>query len=370
MKIDKNGEQGLFIDFDKFRERVSGRRDSGEWITDGKITKMPSYQEIVRDFPDVIARDIDEQYDKHIFFSHRWDGEKEGDPPDPRGWQLEAIHAYASELKVQGKKACFWYDYSSLPQKPRTPEEDKIFDKGLKHINHLCQTCTTVPLISSVESNRTLDIHAMLKRGWILAELYLASKDNRIDHPLFEGTEYITFSKLTRLQWQDIVPDLKNSMPHDSPEAIHAYFVENGVKCTNGSDLEFLADILHKDLNSVETKAAPPVKLEFDKTVTMDAQQAYQYKINQNGLSPHFPDTYFEFDSIEGSTDYQVTPRYRPVLPELNDVQHITKEEFSAFRIDKESGRSEMYPGIRFEWKRAASNNKFEIKAVLEEPRL
>ena len=60
--------------------------------------------------------------------------------PDPFGKRLAAVQRALRSLKAQGalSSACglFW-DFASLPQKPRTPSEDEAFKRGLRVMANL-----------------------------------------------------------------------------------------------------------------------------------------------------------------------------------------------------------------------------------------
>jgi hypothetical protein len=355
MRIDQAGKQGMFIDIRKFSALYQS----------GKMQEIPRYQKIKSTFPGVIAKNIDRAYGRKIFFSHRWDDNVKDSPPDPRGWQLDAICTYGLELEhSENQPACFWYDYCSLPQKPRTRAERAKFRAGLNHIQRLCKDCTMVALISDTQRDGTKSLHEMLGRGWILTELFVGSRHNRIGYALFENTSYVTYAKANRPNWNNVIPDLLDLMPYDNKAVIHQWLAQRGVACTNKADLKTLAKILHRDLTGVRPGAKRPSRLKFDKTKVMGVKQVSRYAIDKNGLSGHFPDSYFEISG--GASKYSVTARKRPPLGKLGQPRRVKEQKFIELRIDEKSGKSPMYPGILFKVKRASASPKIvQIKADL-----
>ena len=61
--------------------------------------------------------------------SHRWETP---DEPDTKGAQLAAIKRYLTD---HPEVEYVWFDFTCMPQKPRTPEEEDEFVKMLSNVN-------------------------------------------------------------------------------------------------------------------------------------------------------------------------------------------------------------------------------------------
>lgn len=355
MTLSKEQEnpEGIFIDFAEFVKLYKS----------GNLIRLERCQDLKSKYPELFAKDY-RNYPKKIFFTHRWDDK---DDPDIRNWQIEAIYQYGIELGEENNlPACFWYDYCSLPQSPRTDFEQSQFDEGLKHVNLLCRSCINVPLISNLGPNRVESIDVMLKRGWILVELFISNHHELIDYPLFEGSfDYISDGKSTRLEWSSLIPDLMDTLPFDSTVLIRKWFDVKGITCTNGSDLDVLSYRLYEHIYSyVENKSSRSTqKIPYNKPVVMSCEEISKYWINRHGFSALFKDTYFEKAYVENDNEYIVTARYRPPLTCFDKWEKKTQKEISKLKINNKTGLSPMYPGVIFKVKKSCF--RYFIKAEL-----
>lgn len=330
---------GFFIDIEEFN-KIETRI---------KFRKLYKCQEIVEKFPNIIARQP-QNYKHRFFISHRWDNSKN---PDIRNWQIEALRQFSSEMIAKETiPACFWYDYCSLPQAPRNKQDTHYFNKGLKKINYLCRTCTVIALISTTNPDGNICIRNMLKRGWILVELFIAEHHNKVYFALFEGSQgdYITFTKVNRLLWRDTIPDLLALLPFYDKFHIRKWFDFNKIKCTNGADLDLVAGYLNQHIyayvkNKIKIK---PAKLKNGITYQMTATEISEYFINKYGFSILFPNTYFKTENC-GYDCYLITSFQRPKLPLLDTWTAITQKQLDKFKINNDL--SPMYPGIKFKSK-------------------
>lgn len=340
-ELKKRFDGGFFIDIEEFH-KVETRI---------KFNKVHKCQDIIKNFPNIIATNP-QDYKYRFFISHRWDSPKD---PDKRNWQIDALHQFASEMVAKGKTpACFWYDYCSLPQSPRTKTEEYFFKSGLKKINYLCRNCTVIALVSATHINGNVSIKNMLKRGWILVELFIAEHHNKIHFALFEGTrDYITFSKVERLNWRNTIPDLLALLPSYDKNLIRRWFDINKIKCTNGADLDLVAGYLSNHIYSYIRTISQnkPIRLKSGETTTMTASEISKYYINKHGLTPLFPNTYFSTEYLKHNS-YKITPYHRPKLPPLDKQIVMSESNFQKFGIDNKSGLSKMYPGIKFKVKK------------------
>ena len=337
---EQDNPEGVFIDFEVFMTDYQG----------GKINDLEKCQNLKSKFPGLFAKNY-KSYSTKIFFTHRWDDEEN---PDIRNWQIEAIYQYGVELQNTGKfPACFWYDYCSLPQNPRTCSEKKEFDEGLKHVNLLCRTCVNVPLISNIGTDALDSMSQMLKRGWILVELFISSHSEKICNPLFEGDfDYVSGGKYRRLEWSNIIPNLMDSLPFDSPLFIHRWFDLNNITCTNGSDLKVLSERLFEHIYSYVKEYPSPPELTHHEHIIMSCEEVSAYYINKFGVSALFSNTYFETTYIKSERKYIVSSRYRPPLICLMKWKKMSKNEFFQFEINEETMLSPKYNGVFFKVKK------------------
>lgn len=354
----KHFHGGFFIDFEKFYQLMLS----------GQLREFSRCQDFIRQYPEIVATDTDSS--KKYFITHRWD---DTGHPDVRRWQIKALFQFASDLRAKGKlPACFWYDYISLPQKPRTKYEDRLFRKGLRDLNYINRTSTNVPLISYSEYDANQNILNMLRRGWILVELFVSEDSNKIYLPLFEGaTDYISFGKAHRNDWQNTVPDMLAKLPYYSKNLIRHWFDVNNIECTNGADLDLVAKLLHRHTHTYILKEhARPIKLDHGKTVTMSHIEIAKYFIKGNGLSVFFPDTFFDIDfrntRYENDLNrYPVTPIRRPKLIPVNIWVAMDDKKLGGYQIDTATGKSRFYPGIVFEC-RQSRDGLYAVKAGVE----
>lgn len=117
--------------------------------------RLPSWQEVREKYPHFI-RPAPHHMRHRLFITHRWD---EKAHPDPRGWQLAALRDMGKHYRFREEPACIWYDYMSLPQRPHTPEEKKLFSAGLDSIRATVSECENVTLVSADGPGQALRYH-------------------------------------------------------------------------------------------------------------------------------------------------------------------------------------------------------------------
>ncbi len=329
---------GYFIDMEEFMSLCKEK----------KITRMMRCQELVSQFPEVIA-DPKLNYDNSIFFTHRWDDREH---PDPNNWQIDAICTYGAEKKNIGRWPIeFWYDYSSLPQNPRTAREDVLFKEGLKQINYLCRECLNVPLISKYGSTREAAIQHMLNRGWILAELYISQYHENIHQSIYEGAgDYILDGRLNNSYWKTLLNKMTKNLPFYDKDLVREWFDVRDIKCTSGSDLDMLAERLVEyafgysgDLN-IKMTLLPISEGQY---ITMTADECQPYNIDKYGLSSLYPNTFFEYDLLKHNK-YRIKAKFRPTLPPIGQWLDLSEKDTADYQI-KSDGTSDLYPGVVFE---------------------
>lgn len=347
----ENFDGGYFLDVEKLHQLFKS----------AKLRKLPRCQDMLNNYEELIAPNP-QDYSHRYFVSHRWDDEHD---PDIRGWQLEALFQFASELISKRKTpACMWYDYSSLPQKPRTEAEELLFKKGLENLNYLNRTCTTIALISYTNKDANISIENMLKRGWILVELSIAQHHEKVYLFLFERMmDYISFSKANSEKWQNAIPNLINNLPFYDLLYIRKWFEVNEIEFTNGNeDLELVSRLLYEHIYNHITNVDKPNKLGFGKIVKLSSTEIIKYGINGYGLSPLFPDTYFQcsYMRVGEESSYIVTPVQIPPRLPLNQYTVLNKEEFERYAIDPETSTSPFLPGLALEYKKVGTS--YQVK--------
>lgn len=350
-----NFDGGYFIDIEAFNDAVIC----------GKLKQLPRCQDMLKHFPEIVAINPAD-YENRYFISHRWDADHN---PDIRGWQFDALYDIASELIYKEKTpACFWYDYCSLPQAPRTTDEEILFKEGLQKINHLCRTCNNFPLISKTDDDGNASIKNMLKRGWILVELFISLHHGNINLAIFEGCtgSYITFSKMNRLNWDATLPDLMRKLPFYDPALIRKWFDVNGVVCTNGADLDFVAGLLYEHVYTYITanKQDETIHFEIDTPQILSNEKIGLYFINEHGYSAYFPGIFFECLYRAEKFQYQVIPRRIPTLPNIDEWVQLPASKFKSYQINLQTLKSPLYPGITFDYRH--HDDIYHLKAMVE----
>jgi hypothetical protein len=220
----------------------------------GFDARMPSWKEINSDFTELIHPD-DQQCRKVYFVSHRWDEE---DHPDPRGWQLKALRNFAEScLSRHEDDACIWLDYMSLPQKPRTANEEAIFRSGLENIWGILGSASHALLVSKTGDTHYEGRDNMLSRGWILFETFIVRARNIYSYVIYER-DRSALNPGAEQRTLDYAADLTSIVAIDRAEFIHAWFEKHKIACTNGSDLAYLSTLLHEELTQYRYETPPP----------------------------------------------------------------------------------------------------------------
>lgn len=341
--VDPERDAGFFIDCESFA------KDSGI----AKAGRLPSYQAIRRVYPHIVVQGSSAGFQR-LFVTHRWDSISH---PDPTGWQLRVLRRYCKYLaRGSGKssgKWCFWYDYMSLPQKPRRTARDKeLFKRGLHQVQRLASECRNVFLVSRDGRPKTESFDCALKRGWILVEQFLARASQLNRTVIFEGDWVDLISGPGT--WSGVVPDLRHLVPAESPSLILEWFNARKVQCTNGSDLSLLAALLHDHLGRIDYSRPPP-GLRFNRAKTVAPTEMAKYQVAAGGaVSSLFPNVFFEglkYQSRPGyrRKPYSFTPVIRPKLPVPGVWHFYSEKQFRQFRVDPGTQRSPMYPGILFD---------------------
>lgn len=266
----------VFVDFEAFLTEIRNAR----------LTKMPRYQDVVSGGLRALPTTA---YKSFYFISHRWD--LKGDP-DPTAWQFDALRQFAVELRANnGLPSCFWYDFCSLPQGDRTPEEQAVFVKGLAGLNALSIGCETIALISGSDDPIT-DFAKQLKRGWILCEMIVAHRSSKWKwwfHQI-SGADIFASTRSRTEQFRPLIENALQKMPvHDKDELL-AWLHKEGVECTNDVPLSYLAGrIVEFSFQINHDRAAELPKLANDTVYHLSDEEVAKYYIDVGGHSPYLP---------------------------------------------------------------------------------
>lgn len=127
-------------------------------------------------FPDFIRSKLaKDPSGKKFFISHPWLSKTH---PDPDGKHFSLIKEHA---KQQKDEVFYWFDYSCLPQEPRTQEDEHFFKK-------------TLPKISTIQSKGSTIIIAeenYNERMWCYIEHFAAVLFSKRKHGIVSTVEYI-----------------------------------------------------------------------------------------------------------------------------------------------------------------------------------
>jgi hypothetical protein len=136
-----------------------------------------------------------------LFISHRWEAI---DHPDPNGTQLE---------KLKRLRDCFLiYDYSSFPQKPRTPSEQVDFEDILHNMNKL---------IENVLVLRSTDY---LERGWCVYEYIVSAMKGSIVCDECQHGDFIALR-----DWVSTSAPIPVNPFHDSMESMQQNHIDQQI---------------------------------------------------------------------------------------------------------------------------------------------
>jgi hypothetical protein len=349
-------DAGQFISLSAFTEWADRQGDS---------VRLPNWATIRRDLSYLI-RPKPDQLRNRLFVTHRWDSQEH---PDPFGWQLRALQELGRHYNYEDPNLCFWFDYMSLPQKPRAAAEKQIFARGIHNIRKTVAECENVTLVSRCGSDQADDLRAMMTRGWIVFELLIARNNIKLPLPLYERTPHhrVQHGRDQQTSWDAIVADIATLVPFDSAGLIRAWFESRGICCTDGSDLKKLAKFLHQELTQ-KHGADPSFKIRFDVEMRLTQDQLNTLQILEaSGLSGCYPNLYLKDRRrvkglpITEPPIWIVTFAHRPPMPRLDEWIKCRSDELALRLISPETMRSPMYPGI--EWQ--MDDRRQQIRATL-----
>jgi|GEM_PF-2320303 len=321
-----------------------------EWANKKANVMLPDWGTIRRALPH-LARPKPSRMRHRLFITHRWESPEH---PDPTGWQLVALQWLGKHYSFRDPEMCFWFDYMSLPQRPRVGEEKRIFARGLDNIRRTVAECENITLVSSHGPGEADDLRAMMTRGWIVFELLIARNNVRFPLPLYQrrSGDRVQYGREQRKSRDAVTPDIATLVPFDSADLIYAWFKSKDISCTNGSDLRKLAELLHQELTQKHGDGpAFDVRYDVEMRVTQDQLDTLQI-LGVNGLSGPNPHLYLRDQRLANSHSISEPPEWfvtftrRPSMPPLDEWTKYVPHELPRRLIDPRTMRSPMYPGI------------------------
>lgn len=105
-----------------------------------------------------------------ICVSHRWVSARH---PDPNGAQLRELQQRITSLIQSGEQYVIFYDYCSMPQAPRSTEEEQIFTHDLSSLNSLFHQSSKVIILSEGYADYR-------DRAWCFLELVISGEKDKI----------------------------------------------------------------------------------------------------------------------------------------------------------------------------------------------
>ena len=200
-------------------------------IRECSLERLPVMQDIKRSHPSwIVKKPIDMtssllgKYRKTMLgVSHRWE---HPDEPDSKGAQLAALKRY---LDDNPEIEHIWFDFSSMPQKPRTPEEEDEFAEMLSNVNVVYLGMKVLVLLDM----------SYMSRFWTQTEAWMAM------HEPSKEAGLATVSKNTRYTivplhnaGSSMVSALVDMWAGKNAQEAHDILAQPDVQVTNQSDKE------------------------------------------------------------------------------------------------------------------------------------
>lgn len=198
-----------FVDFQKKRvqkeKKLANFEDKLIDIYYIPSTLLLSYEESIGTFDR--TKLVKDPKGEKFFVSHPWLSDEH---PDPNGKHLALLQKHAREQK---REVFYWFDYSCLPQHPRTIEDEKLFQETLPKISSIQSKGSTIIIVDK-------NYH---ERMWCYIEHYGAVIFSQRNHTgVNSNIEYIgddasNIKMLSRVQNLEAPPwnNLKVSDPSD-----------------------------------------------------------------------------------------------------------------------------------------------------------
>jgi len=171
-----------------------------------------------------------------IFISHRWVTPND---PDPSGDQFNLIKMDSSLINDWRKDLTVWYDFSCMPQQPRSQDDTILFKRQLYSLNDLIAQTESMSIRSGDYFNRS----------WCVAELIIMAYDSPDKFQVnsdFNQEQRITIMDGKALRNLGLLLMLSN-LSHDKKVTFVNKVIQKLIektKVTNGSDKEIITDIL------------------------------------------------------------------------------------------------------------------------------
>lgn len=209
-------EEGPVTNKAVFEHQISDLQEKGylafDKQVDSKFELKTPYKALIpqyfRDFSKFIRhQDIPSRYFQStnsaptLFVSHRWESTNH---PDPTGIQFQIMRK--SALEVDQK--LIWYDYSCLPQEPRTLSEHELFKQSLHDLNSFLRVTQFFSIIDGNYINR-----AWCYYEWVISKLLTGGQRISIQDKEINVSDYDKLAE--QLVLDGVYPKLDLTLEED-----------------------------------------------------------------------------------------------------------------------------------------------------------
>jgi hypothetical protein len=211
---------------------------------------------------------------KTYFYSHRWETPEH---PDPNGAQFQAIKAFIEKNHVHS----LWFDFSCMPQRPRSAGEEGLFQDRLKNLDELLSVCHTVVYFSE----------EYMSRSWCFAEFNMSTllkfvganvNPEKVDKEKdFAGIDFFAW------------PILIHQFNPEAGDKFIKFFCNmciDDTTVTNKSDKAFIKGAMHKYF----TTWRPSYLERFEVLKRMMEQKRGDNMLNLANISPGLSEPFLE----------------------------------------------------------------------------
>lgn len=223
-----------------------------DWLISFKGIRVPCRQGLPQD-AFISLTDLSFGFDSVIVLSYMWQSIEH---PDPDGCTLRllqrALRLYKNgeTISRDDRLGIFW-DFCSLHQNPRTPEEENLFREGLEGISYLYMHPDSVVMQiskfpSAVSPEARKNAVAYMKRGWPFTEFCWASvvKEGWTDNPKLLDLSRLDESRVETFQDFVAACGMKIGQKPLVPERFDE--MADTLSFTNGKDDRLLVKRLYR----------------------------------------------------------------------------------------------------------------------------
>jgi hypothetical protein len=164
-----------------------------------------------------------------VFISHRW---KAAQHPDPNGDQFRILRHFVQQYEVRS----IWYDFSCVPQPPRTGSDVTLFRDSVRDLNTLVMGSDFL----SIETEDYMT-RAWCYYEWIVSHLFSCGRSIRIRA---ENVETDYYRLVTKLVLEGERPHLTATLNEDMPQIDQLLFA--GVEMFKTLALSVTLSVLNK----------------------------------------------------------------------------------------------------------------------------